>query len=80
MLVVPFAFDQPDNAARLQRLGVARTIARRRYSTRRACSELDRLLRDPAFAASALAAAQKIVTENGARAASDAIEKHLSAF
>ena len=80
MLVVPFAFDQPDNAARLQRLGVARTIERRRYTTRRSCTELDRLLRDPAFATSALAAAQRMATENGARAASDAIENHLSAF
>ena len=32
MLVVPFAHDQPDNAERLRRLGVARTIPGPRYS------------------------------------------------
>ncbi len=41
MLVVPFAFDQPDNAARLQRLGVARAIPRKHYTARRAYSELE---------------------------------------
>jgi UDP:flavonoid glycosyltransferase YjiC (YdhE family) len=76
MLVVPFAFDQPDNAARLQRLGVARTIRRRNYTARRACAELEHLLRDPAYLANANAAAQRIAAENGARAASDAIENH----
>ena len=76
MLVVPFAFDQPDNAARLQRLGVARAIPRRQYTARRAFAELERLLCDPAYAASAQAAARKIAAENGARAACDAIENH----
>ncbi len=32
MLVMPYAFDQPDNAARLERLGVGRTIRRKDYS------------------------------------------------
>ena len=53
MLVVPFAFDQPDNAARLQRLGVARAIPRKHYTAKRAYAELSRLLTDPAYAASA---------------------------
>jgi UDP:flavonoid glycosyltransferase YjiC (YdhE family) len=76
MLVVPFAFDQPDNAARLQRLGVARVIPRRRYTARRACSELKTLLTDPACAASAVKVARRIAGENGVRAACDAIENH----
>jgi UDP:flavonoid glycosyltransferase YjiC (YdhE family) len=76
MLVVPFAFDQPDNAARLQRLGVARAIPRTHYTVRRASSELEHLLMDPAYAASAAAAARRIAAENGVRAACDAIENH----
>jgi UDP:flavonoid glycosyltransferase YjiC (YdhE family) len=76
MLVVPFAFDQPDNAARLQRLGVARMIPRKHYTAQRACSELQPLLSDPAYAASAVEVAHKIAQENGVRAASDAIENH----
>ncbi|HMD86438.1 MAG TPA: glycosyltransferase [Terriglobia bacterium] len=76
MLVVPFAFDQPDNAARLQRLGVARVIPRKHYTATRAYTELDHLLRDPAYAANAVRAARRIAEENGVRAACDAIENH----
>ena len=76
MLVVPFAFDQPDNAARLQRLGLARSIPRKHYTARRAYSELDHLLTDPAYVARAAGAARKIARENGARSACDAIENH----
>ena len=76
MLVVPFAFDQPDNAARLQRLGVARAIPRKHYTAQRAYSELQPLLTDPAYAASAVEVAHKIAEENGVRTACDAIENH----
>jgi UDP:flavonoid glycosyltransferase YjiC (YdhE family) len=76
MLVVPFAFDQPDNAARLQRLGVARAIPRKHYTGQRAYSELQPLLTDAAYAVSAVEVAHKIAQENGVRAASDAIENH----
>lgn len=76
MLVVPFAFDQPDNAARLQRLGVARVIPRRQYTARRVCLELKALLANPAYAASAVKVAHRIAEENGVRAACDAIESH----
>jgi UDP:flavonoid glycosyltransferase YjiC (YdhE family) len=76
MLVVPFAFDQPDNAARLQRLGVARAVPRKQYTAERAYAELKLLLSHPAYAASAAEVARKIAEENGVRAASDAIEKH----
>jgi UDP:flavonoid glycosyltransferase YjiC (YdhE family) len=76
MLVVPFAFDQPDNAARLQRLGVARAIPRKHYTAQRAYSELQSLLSDPAYAARAVEVAHKIAEENGVRVACDAIENH----
>ena len=46
-LVVPHAHDQPDNADRLTRMGVARMIYRRRYTAARATIELERLLDDP---------------------------------
>jgi UDP:flavonoid glycosyltransferase YjiC (YdhE family) len=76
MLVVPFAFDQPDNAARLQRLGVARSIPRKHYTASRVSVALKALLSVPSYAASAAAAARRIVSENGVRAACDAIENH----
>ena len=77
MLVVPFAFDQPDNAARLQRLGVARTIPRKDYKAGRLSAELEPLLCDPTYAATAAATARKLAGENGVRTASDAIEHQL---
>lgn len=46
-LVVPHAHDQPDNAARLVRLGVARTLEPKRYEAPRVAEELRALLNDP---------------------------------
>ena len=80
MLVVPFAFDQPDNASRLQRIGVARVIPRSNYTGRRAYLELEQLLNDTAYAARVAAIARKLAEENGVRAASDAIENHAHAL
>ncbi len=76
-LIVPYAFDQLDNAARLQRRGVARTIARSKFSARRALKELDRLLSDSSYAHCAAELGEKVRGEDGARAAGDAIERLL---
>ncbi len=43
-LVIPFGFDQPDNAERLRHLGVARTLSRRRLSPTTLAKELRQLL------------------------------------
>jgi UDP:flavonoid glycosyltransferase YjiC (YdhE family) len=75
MLVMPYGFDQPDNAARLQRLGVARVIGRKEYSGRRAAAELDRLLSDPNYARQAAEAARRVRAEDAVGAACDAIEE-----
>ena len=45
-LVVPYAHDQPDNAARLVRMGLARMVPRHRYTTARVAAELRQLLND----------------------------------
>lgn len=45
-LVIPFAYDQPDNAERLRRLGVARTLKRSRVSVASLVSNLKRILDD----------------------------------
>ncbi len=49
MLVMPCAWDQPDNAERAARLGICRTIPRHRYTPARVAAELRRLLDDPAY-------------------------------
>jgi UDP:flavonoid glycosyltransferase YjiC (YdhE family) len=73
-LVTPFLGDQPDNAARLVRLGVARQLAPRRYDARRAVVELGRLLDDARHAQAAQAIAPTFRAETGAQVAADAIE------
>ncbi|WP_235018619.1 hypothetical protein [Tolypothrix sp. NIES-4075] len=41
---MPYSHDQPDNAARVQRLGTSRTISRKQYSTSSAAKQLRELL------------------------------------
>ena len=77
MLVVPFAFDQPDNAARVTRLGVARTLARARYNTDHAAKELKALLSETHYVQKAAVVGRQIQSENGAGAACDALERLL---
>jgi UDP:flavonoid glycosyltransferase YjiC (YdhE family) len=51
-LTMPMGFDQPDNTARLLRLGVADWIAPSQFTGERVAPLLDRLLTDPAVASS----------------------------
>jgi UDP:flavonoid glycosyltransferase YjiC (YdhE family) len=78
MLVIPFSHDQPDNAARVTRLGVARAITRPSYTAARAAAELQLLLDDPACAKRAAQIGQRVRAENGARAACDAMDELLA--
>jgi UDP:flavonoid glycosyltransferase YjiC (YdhE family) len=73
-LIMPYSHDQPDNAARAERLGVARTIERRGYTARSAAAALRPLLEDGAYAARAAMVAEPVRAEDGARTAADAME------
>jgi len=75
MLVVPFAHDQFDNAVRVERLGIARTLYRSRYNVRRAAAAVGTLLDRPEYAANARQVGQKIAAEDGAQTAADAIAR-----
>jgi rhamnosyltransferase subunit B len=79
MVVVPFAFDQPDNAARVERLGVARVIYPQQYSARRLKDTLEQLLGDADTAEHAEAIGAIVRAENGPLTASLALEDLLSA-
>ncbi len=79
MLVVPFGQDQPDNARRCRRLGVARAIARPRYSVDRAVRDLSVLLDDPAYARRAADVGEEVRAERGTETACDEIERVLKA-
>jgi len=77
-LVVPHAHDQADNADRLVRLGVARSIAAPSYEAGAVVRELTRLLEDVSYAARAQEAASQVARDGGAAAAADAIEAALA--
>jgi MGT family glycosyltransferase len=78
-LVVPYSHDQPDNAARVARLGTSRTIPRNQYSAPRVARELRELLENPKYATKAAEIGRIIQAENGVGVACDAIEKQLQA-
>jgi UDP:flavonoid glycosyltransferase YjiC (YdhE family) len=78
MLVVPFSHDQPDNAARLTRLGVARTLGRNHYRAGKAAAELRQLLADPRYAERATQAGEHVRRENGLETACAALERLLA--
>jgi len=65
-LVVPHSHDQPDNAARLTRLGVARTLYPSRYRAAHVTRVLDALLRDARYRRAAESAADVVASEGGA--------------
>ena len=74
MLVVPHSHDQPDNAHRAERLGVARTIRPGAYRVDRVVAELRRLLEDPVYRRRAGEVGRAVRAENGVANACDAIE------
>jgi len=73
-LVMPCAWDQPDNAERAARLGIARTIDRNRYDPQRVAAELRLLLEDPGYSQRAAEIATKVRQEDGVKAGCDALE------
>jgi rhamnosyltransferase subunit B len=67
-----------DNADRLTRLGIARTIDRRRYSAERAAAELERLLEDREYSRRAGDLSGHVRQEDGVATACDALEALLA--
>lgn len=78
-LVVPFAHDQPDNAHRVERLGVSRTLLPHRYSARRVERELRTLLEEPRYRDRARRVGEVVAGEDGVGSACDAIDEVLGA-
>ena len=74
-LIIPYSHDQPDNAARVERLGTSRTITRQRYSVKLAAKELKELLTNFDYQTNAMTVAQKIKKEDGVDIACNAIEQ-----
>ncbi len=76
-LIVPYGWDQPDNGARMERLGVGLCLARSSHTAPTAASVLRRLLEDKRFSSRAASAAESMSQEDPLRTACDAIETVL---
>ena len=79
MVIVPFSHDQPDNAARCERLGVARVVRRKQLSAATLSAALREVLEDPRMATRAAEIGAIVSAEDGARTAAAAIERVLAA-
>jgi len=77
-VIVPFSHDQPDNAARCRRAGVAEIIDRDSYNAETAARVLQQILGDGKYRACAEPLKRMIETEHGTKTACDAIEDILS--
>lgn len=75
MLIMPYSHDQPDNARRMRRLGVARVIQRKGYKPGRVTRKIRAMLEKPKFDERARRVAAELAHENGVSTACDALEK-----
>jgi UDP:flavonoid glycosyltransferase YjiC (YdhE family) len=75
MLIMPYSHDQPDNARRMKRMGVARVIQRASYKPGRVARKIRAMLAKPEFEERARALAEEVAQENGVKTACDALEK-----
>jgi rhamnosyltransferase subunit B len=78
MLIMPYSHDQPDNARRMKRMNLSRTIERRAYKPGRVSRTLRAMLADAELAARAAQVGAQLARENGVRAACDALEQLAS--
>ena len=74
MLVMPYSHDQPDNARRVRRLGVAKVVQRKNYNAERAAKMIQGLLSSPRYAERAFTVQQTLEAEDGLKTACDALE------
>jgi UDP:flavonoid glycosyltransferase YjiC (YdhE family) len=77
MLVVPYAFDRPDNAWRVTKLGVARTLFPKQYEATRVIEQVRALVEDPHHAQRAAEMGGLVLAEEGVQPACDALEAYL---
>ena len=74
MLIVPYGWDQPDNAARIERLGAGRHISRRNYTVESAVASLRSILDQAQLSTRAAELGRRVSAENGLNGACDAVE------
>lgn len=77
-VIMPYGHDQPDNAARCRRAGVAEIVRRGNYTADTAAKTIDRILADSSYRTKARELAAVVAAEGGTAAACDRIEKVLN--
>ncbi len=73
MLIMPYSHDQPDNARRMRRLKVSRTIQKGNYTPARVARKLMAMLAEPSYAQNAARVAEQLKSEDGVKTACDAL-------
>jgi UDP:flavonoid glycosyltransferase YjiC (YdhE family) len=76
-LVVPYGWDQPDNAARIEKLGTGLALARASYEVGHMVAKLQKLLEDPRYATRATQVSARLADEHALTRSCDAIERLL---
>ena len=79
-LLMPMGFDQPDNAARLARLGVGEAIAQAGFTGERVAAALTRLLSSDNVAIACRRWSAETFAVNGARNSCDLLEEQFDCF
>ncbi len=74
-LIMPLSHDQPDNARRLNRLGVGLTLYPNRFTPRRVAAKLNSLLTNPTIAQSCRQIATRFNDDDAMTKASQLLEK-----
>lgn len=75
MVIMPYSHDQPDNARRMMKMKISRTIERKSYKPARVARVLRALLDNPRYEARAERVAMQLSHEDGVRTACDELEK-----
>ena len=73
-LIMPYSHDQPDNARRMRRLKVARSIFRKDYTPIRVARKILGMLEKPVYARRAASIPARLAHEDGVKSACDALE------
>jgi UDP:flavonoid glycosyltransferase YjiC (YdhE family) len=73
-LIMPYSHDQPDNARRMRRLKVARTIFRKDYTPVRVARKIRSMLETALYTRRASSIPARLGHENGVKTAGDALE------
>ena len=76
-IIMPLSFDQPDNAARIERLGAGLAIRPQDYRASKVAELLKKLLTEPSYLSRAHEFQQKLQGKNGLSRTCDLIEQMI---